>query len=491
MNKKICISKKIGYLSFFLIGILVYVIFGIVLNQNKVSLNTKASELAKPTDIKTIYANPSNLLEKVNEINNNPNQKYRLLLYPGNYTLNNSLKKAPATSVSGFGYVDTKVAIKIENIKYLEVNSTNYYKKIVKPVVHFEGETGLYFSNIGNLILKNIHVKGGKVRQYNDPAGVITYEKQVDIGIGPYDALRSQVLIENTPSVYVHNVTLEGVGLGKDYVPDGAAGVRGLTVIANNLKSVTSIQKSEFINNTWDSILLIGDIDAKANDLTLSRSGQQISDDYIPVGATGYLVKSFSGVDGSGIAALKNAYVELSNTRFNGYHKVIGLNSSRGGKITNVSIRQPLDWNLKEAYLAYWPLWILDGSDTSNKGDLIIQNFNSYDPNTITEESAKEVPYYTEWLAGLFKLNSVTIDGLYMSHHSFPVEITYPNKVSSYFAGFPGQNVSLRNWKIVVIKREESGRIYPEFEKTFNTLCLINCSISKPEFLEFSFPKGQ
>ena len=215
---------------------------------------------------------------------------------------------------------------------------------------------------------------------------------------------------------------------------------------------------------------------------------QQISDYYIPLGQALYLVKSFAGIDGSGIAALKNSYVEISNVLFEGYHKVMGLNSSQGGKITNVRLHQSNDWNLNDPFMGFWPLWILDGTNNNSKGNLTIKNLFFFDNINPSVEEAKRIPYYSEWLIGLGKLNKVEIDGLRTAYNYFPIEITYPYDINDYIR-LPSSNFSIKNWSVALIKRVENGRKYPEFKRKLLHACFVGCKIDNPSFIEYSFPK--
>lgn len=437
----------------------------LVLNPSKALADFSLQVETLPTDRELVFiADPSNIGEVFQSIEKlTSRHSVRIVLESGEYQFGTpSNTSIPALNGTRTNSDITKVDRKVGNLKKLTIESKDSDNK---AVVNIEGEVGLYLPNIEDVTINNVHFKGGKL-----PPKPATPRR--------FDTLRSLVLLEDAKNVSVNGCIFEGIALPEGQEPDGTASIRGFSLISDLEMSRVEVSGCNFINNSWDSVLFVGDgnINAKVKDSKFSRSAGVYSSFYLSDGTQ--RVEAFSGRVGCGIAGLRNTFLSVENCSFFGYKKVFGVSDTRDTRIKDVYISAPEDWNLPEAYSAMWICCALPSSKIrffSKKPNLTIERLKMYENLSISDDEVRKIPFYLRWFEPLGLLGNVTINNvnLAVAEMSIPIgredsgwKCTVDDHIVTKTVLRNTSAVAISNWRLMIVKRVEEGGRYDVFGST-------------------------
>lgn len=280
----------------------------------------------------------------------------------------------------------------------------------------------------------------------------------------------------------------EGQTLPKDYEPDGITSIRGLTVVTRDRnRGSLSITDSIFLNNPWDGVLSLGEIDVDISDTIVQRNAQN----YFPNRVN---PERFCDRVGDAIAALRNSRLKLRNCTIRGYNKALAVWESSGADIDTVKIESPVDWDKDYPYKGFTILSVFFSSVLSAlnpfrpRGNLSIKNLSVFTGEELTLEEAKKIPVYNYWFQNLDLLGDVDMSGLNLPIHLFEARSGYPNSPKRNFRGGNPNRLTIKDWITTIIthKRNPNSE-YDEYEPELPEGW--NVSVEEPKIVNIEVDK--
>ena len=437
----------------------------LVLNPSKALADFSIQVETLPTDRELVFvANPGNIDEVFQSIEKlTSRHSVRIVLESGEYQFGTpSNRSIPALNGTRTNTDMAMVDRQVQNLKKLTIESKD---PMNKALVNVEGEVGLFLSNIEEITLNNVHFKGGKL-----PPKPATPKR--------FDTLRSLVLLEDSKDVTVNGCTFEGVALPEGQEPDSVPSIRGLSFRSSLEMSKIQVSGSNFINNSWDSLLFVGDGNIRANvkDTKFTRSAKDYFNYYQTDGV--HRVESFCRRTGCAIAGLRNTFLTVGGCSVFGYQKVFGVSDTRDTIIKNVDISAPEDWDLPDGYTAMWIFCALPSSRIRffpKEPNLTIEGLRLFRDLDISDDEVRKVPFYLKWFEPLGLLKTVTINdvNLAVSEMNVPIgredsgwKLNVDDHVVTKSSLRNKSSVTISNWRLMIVKRVEDGGKYDVFGAT-------------------------
>lgn len=452
MTKKILFY--IGLVLFCLVSILT-----ILISQKKhQQISSKAFENDDSTNqpselnISQFTVTPDNFLQVINDIKNPDLDRIELIFSPGEYKFTGTDRvDIPATQRGGIIVRSNKtVNYILQNKKYISFKPLSKDNQVI---IYTSGDVGIYFQNCEEVNLDGIKITGNL-------SGSNPLQKSED---ALSDPLRSLILIEDSKTVKVQNSVFEGQKLPDGNTPDGIASLRGFTVIDHKDRGNVLINLSKFINNPWDAILTLGEIDTEVANSIIQRDAKPYAKNQ-----DGNNIL-FSNLYGSAVVTLNGSALNIHDSTIRGFTKAIGVAHTENSIIRNINIEQPVDWNSNNPFTAYWIIEVFytpllqNITDSDRYGTLTVNNLTSIPIGEIdNRKKAPAIPRYISWIINAKFLRKLEISNLSVGFHIFEdpssqnnIEQTIQNVINAKLPLLP--NTKIINSYAVVVYHQKTN----------------------------------
>lgn len=432
-----CVSKSTLRNIFFILfsAILTYFLI------RYISANSFQTKAINQTNLTEVQLNPKNFLSEIAALKKGGS--YKLIFSGGTYKIPSYTTTDIPSITSDQKYVDIPVrgGIVFDQFKEIMIEAKTISNR---PKFYLEREVGIYFKDIDKVTISYAAFYGGMPPKKEPSENLAS------------DPFRSQLLFRNVKTVSVNNFYLEGVELPDGYQTMSAAGMRGITILNDEIEGTAYVYKGQAKNIPWDNVLFVGNITAEVYDLNLSRYSVPIYDKTVNY--------AFSGLAGSAVTAFKGAYMTIKNVKISGFQKLMFLDSSRGASLENISVAVPPDWDEDYQYSGVWLLYVNQTPGSKARGNLYVNNLNLF-PSTKEIDWSSAVPTYDSWFGGLQFLQKVEMTNLKLAFSYHPGDMNTTELMSPLFSISKNdygrclmrRTIKVSNWETALIMRWETG----------------------------------